>query len=278
MQWFLIGIAVFVAVGFFIRWMTEAEPKDIRKVGLILIVAVLVILAAWLLLTGKIAAMSAALAATLPFLIRMMKLGFLWPLFRRIFAHSRRRARPGNMGGASQGSAGAGKISEIRTEILHMLLDLETGQMKGTVLTGPYAGADLDSLGVDDLRLLFVDCCRATDQSRTVLEAYFDRRPDCQGWQEWPGTKHGNHDAHSGGSERNDGYENHDRNRSNSKADMSVEEARKILGVGANATRKEIDRAYKIQIKAVHPDHGGSDYLAAKINDARSLLLRLCKD
>ena len=278
MQWFLVGIAVFVGVGFFIRWMTEADPKDIRKAGLILIVAVLIILAAWLLLTGKIAAMSAALAATLPFLIRMMKLGFLWPLFRKIFAHSRRRARPGNMGGTSARAAGAGKISEIRTEILHMLLDLETGQMKGTVLAGPYAGADLDSLGVDDLQLLFVDCCRATDQSRTVLEAYFDRRPDCQGWQEWPGTKHGNHDAHSGGNDRNDGYENHDPNRSSSTADMSVEEARKILGVGANATRQEIDRAYKVQIKAVHPDHGGSDYLAAKLNGARSLLLRLCKD
>ena len=54
MQWFLVGIAVFVGVGFFIRWMTEADPKDIRKAGLILIVAVLIILAAWLLLTGKL--------------------------------------------------------------------------------------------------------------------------------------------------------------------------------------------------------------------------------
>lgn len=59
---------------------------------------------------------------------------------------------------------------------------------------------------------------------------------------------------------------------------MTAEEARKILGVEQNATRDEINRAYKKQIKAVHPDHGGSDYLASKINAARSLLLRLCKD
>ncbi|MHC8494106.1 J domain-containing protein [Thalassospira sp. SM2505] len=278
MQWVLIGIALFVGVGFFIRWMSEAEPKDVRKVGLFLIVGLLILLALWLLLTGKIAAMSAALAVTSPFLVRMMKLGYLWPLFRRVFAYSRRRARPGNMGGSSNGSAGSGRTSEIRTEILHMLLDLETGQMKGSVISGTYAGADLDSLGVDDLQLLFVDCCYATDQSQTVLEAYLERRPDCRGWQEWSRNDTGSQDAHSGGNDRNNGDRNHGNSRSKSAADMSAEEARKILGVDANASREEINRAYKIQIKAVHPDHGGSDYLAAKLNTARSLLLRLCKD
>ncbi|RCK23637.1 molecular chaperone DnaJ [Thalassospira profundimaris] len=278
MQWVLIGIAVFVAVGFLIRWLAEAEPRDVRKIGLFLIVGLLVLLAIWLLLTGKIAAMSAALAVTMPFLVRMMKLGFLWPLFRRVFAHYRRRARPGQMGGGSANTGGVGGISEIRTEILHMLLDLETGRMKGTVLTGSFAGKDLDSLGVDDLQLLFVDCCRATDQSQTVLEAYFDRRPDCSGWREWPQRDHGDHDAHFRGNDRNNGKRSQGNNESASTADMTADEARRILGVGADATRAEINRAYKIQIKAVHPDHGGSDYLAAQINTARSLLLRLCKD
>lgn len=275
MQWFLIGIAIFVAAGFLIRWMTEAEPKDVRKVGLFLVILLLVILAAWLLLTGKIAAMAAALAAAVPFLVRIMKLGFLWPLFRRIFAASRKRAQPGHFGNQT---AGVGTVSEIRTEILHMFLDLESGQMRGSVLTGTYAGDDLDSLGVDDLQLLFVDCCRATDQSRTVLEAYFDRRPDCSGWREWPQRDHGDHDAHFRGNDRNNGKRSQGNNESASTADMTADEARRILGVGANATRAEINRAYKIQIKAVHPDHGGSDYLAAQINTARSLLLRLCKD
>lgn len=275
MQWFLIGIAIFVAAGFLIRWMTEAEPKDVRKVGLFLVILLLGGLAAWLLLTGKIAAMAAALAAAVPFLVRIMKLGFLWPLFRRIFAVSRKRAQPGHFGNQT---AGAGTVSEIRTEILHMFLDLESGQMRGSVLAGTYAGADLDSLGVDDLQLLYVDCCSATDQSQAVLEAYFERRPDCAGWQNWRSADNGEHGSHAGGGDRSDDeYRQSGKGNSNA-SDMTIDEARKILGVGAHATREDINRAYKIQIKAVHPDHGGSDYLASKINAARSLLLRLCKD
>lgn len=275
MQWFLIGIAIFIAAGVLIRWMTEAEPKDVRKVGLFLVILLLVILAAWLLLTGKIAAMAAALAAAVPFLVRIMKLGFLWPLFRRIFAASRKRAQPGRFGNQT---AGAGTVSEIRTEILHMLLDLESGEMRGSVLVGTYAGADLDSLGVDDLQLLYVDCCSATDQSQAVLEAYFERRPDCSGWQNWRPADNGKHGSRAGGGDRSDDeYRQSGKGNSNA-SDMTIDEARKILGVGAHATREDINRAYKTQIKAVHPDHGGSDYLASKINAARSLLLRLCKD
>ena len=275
MQWFLIGIAVFVGVGFFIRWMTEAEPKEIRKIVLFLIILVLIMLAGWLLLTGKIAAMGAALAATVPFLVRMLKLGFLWPILRRIFAISRKRAQPGSFGNRT---AGAGSSSEIRTEFLHMVLDLETGQMRGGVVSGPYAGADLDSLGLDELQSLYVDCCSATDQSRAVLEAYLERRPDCVGWQSWGQNGHGKDGAQTGGNDRSDNEHGQNDERNSSASGMTAEEARKILGLGQNATREEINRAYKKQIKAVHPDHGGSDYLASKINAARSLLLRLCKD
>ncbi|MBC05290.1 DnaJ domain-containing protein [Thalassospira sp.] len=275
MQWLLIGIAAFVGVGFFIRWMTEAEPKEIRKIVLFLIILVLIMLAGWLLLTGKIAAMGAALAAMVPFLVRMLKLGFLWPVLRRIFASTRKRAQPGGFGTRT---AGAGSSSEIRTEFLHMMLDLETGQMRGGVVSGPYEGANLDSLGLDDLQSLYVDCCSATDQSRAVLEAYLDRRPDCAGWQSWRQSDHGEDGAQNGGNDRNYNEQGRDGERSSSASGMTADEARKILGVGENATRAEINRAYKKQIKAVHPDHGGSDYLASKINAARSLLLRLCKD
>lgn len=275
MQWLLVGIALFVGVGFFIRWMSEAEPKDVRKAGLFVIIILLGLLAAWLLLTGKIAAMSAALAASLPFLIRAMKLGFLWPLIRRLFFASQRRTRPGRFG---QKTAGGGDTSEIRTEYLYMVLDLETGQMRGSVLKGAFAGQELDSLGLDGLQSLYVDCCSATDQSRAVLEAYLERRPDCKGWQGWSGNDNGGNGSHAGGNNRHENeYDAHNNGKSDT-GDMTVEEARKILGVDHNATREDINRAYKIQIKAMHPDHGGSDYLASKINAARSLLLRVCKD
>ena len=79
MQWFLLGIGLFVAAGFFVRWLSLAEPKDVRKIGLWVVVLSLGVLAAWLLLTGKLAAMVAALVAAIPFLVRILKIGLMWP-------------------------------------------------------------------------------------------------------------------------------------------------------------------------------------------------------
>jgi hypothetical protein len=49
--------------------------------------------------------------------------------------------------------------------------------------------------------------------------------------------------------------------------------ARTVLGVGASATKGEIERAFRSQIKRAHPDHGGSVARAAALNAARDLLL-----
>lgn len=53
---------------------------------------------------------------------------------------------------------------------------------------------------------------------------------------------------------------------------MTLEEARAILGVGEGARPEEIDAAYRRLMLKVHPDQGGSDYFAAKVNAARDLL------
>lgn len=57
------------------------------------------------------------------------------------------------------------------------------------------------------------------------------------------------------------------------RAPLSVEEAAAVLGVEAGAGEEEIKAAHKKLIAQLHPDKGGNDYLAAKINDARTLLL-----
>lgn len=55
---------------------------------------------------------------------------------------------------------------------------------------------------------------------------------------------------------------------------MSAAEARRILGVGEDAGREEIQAAYSRLMRAVHPDKGGSEGLAAQLNAARDRLLR----
>ena len=54
---------------------------------------------------------------------------------------------------------------------------------------------------------------------------------------------------------------------------MSEAEAREVLGVDATASREEIEAAYRDLIVKNHPDHGGTDWIAAQLNQARDILL-----
>lgn len=56
---------------------------------------------------------------------------------------------------------------------------------------------------------------------------------------------------------------------------MTVDEAYKVLGLTASATAKDIIDAHRKLIAKNHPDRGGSSYLAAQINQAKNLLLKV---
>jgi DnaJ domain len=158
---------------------------------------------------------------------------------------------PASFGTRTQRSAG--QTSHVRTAFLEMELDHDTGRMHGRVLAGGYQGASLDALDRATLMKLLGEI---DDDSRDLLAAYLDRRePD---WRE-----HVQRDAGAGAGARPAGG-----------GKMTEEEAYQILGLQLGASREQISRAHRSLIKKLHPDQGGTTYLAARINEAKDVLLR----
>ncbi len=150
-----------------------------------------------------------------------------------------------------------GQTSTVGTAFLRMTLDHDTGRMEGTILRGRFAGMRLEELGPADLLALLRECRAEDEEGARLLEAYLDRvHPE---WRdELAGERPG---GGSGAGARS------------ASGDMSVEEAYAILGLSAGADPESIKEAHRRLMVKLHPDHGGSDYLATKINRARDVLL-----
>jgi hypothetical protein len=166
-----------------------------------------------------------------------------------------RRASSGGLGGFGGGPSGGQRNSEVATETLRMALDHRTGELEGEVLRGPFAGRTLDSLGLSELLDLLADCQREDPRSVALLETYLDRRqPD---WR-----------AHLGGEETpRDGAER------GPGGTMDEVTAWSILDLAPGASDPDIKAAHRRLMNKLHPDHGGSSYLAAQHNQAKDCLL-----
>ena len=152
---------------------------------------------------------------------------------------------------SSRSQKSGGQTSRVRSAMLQMELDHDSGAMRGRFTAGPHQGADLDSLAVPVLASLLngVD-----EESRALLLAYLDRRDPT--WRE-----HAQGDTAS-------------RRGFAATGKMTDEEAYQILGVQPGAAAAEITRAHRSLMKKLHPDQGGSTYLAARVNEAKDTLLR----
>jgi hypothetical protein len=167
----------------------------------------------------------------------------LLPMLRRL--HS-------VVGGLRGPSPGA--TSEVETSYLRMSLDHDTGTMTGTVLRGHFAGMRLDELRRADLLALLRECRTSDEEAARLVEAWLDRADP-----EWRDELHGEH-AEAGAPPRGG-------------LDFTIEEAYAILGLQPGADAAAIKAAHHRLMKQLHPDHGGTDYFAAKINRARDVLL-----
>lgn len=246
----LIGLAI---VGFFgYRWFVRTPPQQVarklRQSALWIAAGALILLAA----SGRAHWLWALLGGALPFAQRLL---MAWRAFN-LFKHL--KGQMGGLGGGLGGSpatGSGGRNSTVNTRFLSMSLDHQSGALTGLVLEGAFKGRRLSELDLDQLLELLGEC-RSDEQSAAVLEAYLDREhPDS--WRERFTARGGRTGSGSGALG----------------AAMNREEAYQVLGLEPGADEAAIVAAHRRLMQKLHPDRGGSTFLAAKINQAKDLLL-----
>lgn len=239
-------LAILFGLYALLRWFLHSPPEVVAKRLRGVLIFVLVVLLAALALTGRlhwlfavIGAAAAGLWRLTPVLLRQAPiLLVLWSKLRgtRVHAHS-----------------GAPRRSTVRARFVSMWLDHDSGEMGGEVLAGSAAGRSLADLNRDELIALLGEFSAGDADSAALMEAYLDRRFG----KDWRAGQ-----AHA------------EAPPSNGSGAMTRAEACAILGIDSGASREAIIDAHRRLIQKLHPDRGGSGYLAAKINQAKDLLLK----
>jgi len=234
MLYLLGGFAVLSGFLLLVYLFVNADPARLARGLKVTGIVIGVIAVAMLAISGRLAVLLAPLAMLMPLLIRV----------RSILD----RYRPPS----------GGQSSTVTTPFLRMTLDHDTGTMEGTILRGRFAGMRLEELSPADLLALLRECRAEDEEGARLLEAYLDRvRPD---WRDALAGERASGNTGGGAARPASG-------------DMSVDEAYAILGLSPGADADAIKEAHRRLMVKLHPDHGGSDYLATKINRARDVLL-----
>lgn len=233
----LLLIAIVVTFLMLLRRVQQLPPHKRRAGYLQLTLGIALIVTVLLTLTGKMHWIGAAFTGLLVVARQLM------PLLIRTF--------PLLLGWMqSNRTNAAGTQSEVSTELLKMTLDHETGELNGEIRVGRFKDWRLSDLTKEELSELMTYAQEHDSDSAQLLSNYLDQRfPD--GWE-------------------NDETEQHAGQNSE---EMTQKEALAVLGLEADATPDEIIAAHRKLMQKIHPDRGGNDYLAAKINEAKDFLL-----
>ncbi len=249
----LILFIVVAGAALLVHWILKEDPKKVARYlrrGAVwgAVIAVLLLAA-----MGRLHWLFALVASAVPFLGRLFSLLRYVPILSQIYTlvQNTRAARAGTVG---PGAAGSGGRSQVESRYLRMSLDHDSGELDGVVLEGQFVGKRLAELSEAQLISLFEECHREDAESAELLQAYLDRTHG-EEWREQvaPGASQTAHPP--------------------SGSQMSRQEACAVLGIADDATREQIIDAHRRLMQKLHPDRGGSTYLAAKINQAKDLLL-----
>ncbi|MCA1851202.1 MAG: hypothetical protein LC647_02060 [Beggiatoa sp.] len=236
----LAGIGALAGLAWWLRTPPPVSAAQLRKALVVLAVLLLVLLAA----TGRLHWLLALIGALVAAAVRLLPLLHYAPLLQRLW----RQVRPQS---ASSGGPTGAERSTVESSFIRLWLDHATGEIDGEVLAGTFKGHRLSELQRDQLMHLYRDCRGADPDSGALLESYLDRIYG-ETWQSEPGSETRTRPGPT---------------------PMTADEACQILGLRPGASRAEVVAAHRRLIHKLHPDRGGSDYLAAKINEAKTVLL-----
>jgi len=246
MTYLLFGIGLVLLILVVVNWAANAPPRSILNSGKWIAAILALIVAIGLIAIGRFGLLWMVLIGVLPWISRFLNFRRMWKTMQG--------PRPG-------------ANSSVQSRFFAMTLDHETGDMDGRVLEGMQEGRMLSELTLPDLVSLYSEVEPLDRKSADLLEAYIDRAHGAD-WR-GHGTGTGENEGAAGGSD--------DSGRSSSSGNMSRSEALAVLGLPDGCTSDDIREAHRRMMKSAHPDAGGSDYLAAKVNEAKDVLLGKAK-
>lgn len=242
---FLLLIAIFIGAFLLYQKMRGMPPDQAKRAwqklafiggGMTLLV---------LTVFGKLPWLFAIIGGLLPFAQKLLAGMRTLETFKSVFGQVTGRAS----------SANNGPISRILTRYFDLQLNQLTGAMSGMILRGRFRGRQLGQLDLEALIEVRAECAVDDPDSAAVIDAYLNQRFG-NTWQQ-PG--------HQAGSR--------ERSSATPSGSMGRAEALAILGLSEPTTPEAIKDAHRRLMQRMHPDRGGSDYLAAKINQAKDILM-----
>ena len=231
----ILAVAIIATLVYITRRINRLPPKARKKAFVQLGLTVTVLFVLFLTVTGRLHWIGAALTGALVLLRQLL------PLIIR-FIPTWLSYRGSSIGSTSS------KTSTVASRFLRMNLDHETGKMSGQVLEGEFEHWELDEMERAQLESLLSYCSKNDPDSARLLESYLTQRfPDESFEKQQPYSE--------------------------SSSQMQRTEALSILGLEGEPDSEAIVNAHRHLMQKLHPDRGGNDYLAAKINQAKDILL-----
>ncbi len=242
----IIFLAVGMAVFFIMKSMLAKKKLTVNQFSLLYGAVIALILIAFLAVTGRLHPIAAAVGVFLAAATRLLPLLFRSAQALRVLGMLGLFQK--FRGSSAQGASPNQQKTEASSAFFNMVLNHETGTMDGTVLIGAFSGKQLSTLPLNSL-LSIRNEVDTDAESKMLLEAFLDRHHP--GWRET----------------------NEEQETASSSGPLTREEALSILALSGQPTKQEITQAHRALMQKMHPDRGGSTYLAARINAAKDLLI-----